>query len=199
MNQFWEFVPIVIFAVTFFATDIFTATAALMIAIGVQVGVYYLLKKPISNQLKLTFWVSMTMGGLTLYFRNEAFLLWKPTIIYWLLSAALIFGNLTKNNLLKKGFGSQLKAPDNIWTQLSYGWAVGLLFIGFLNLYVAFNFSLEFWVKFKLMGIFALTLLYSVATFVFLSKKGYLKQLEEAQAKNNPPHNNQSSSEQIND
>ena len=45
---------------------------------------------------------------------------------------------------------------------------------GALNLIVAYNFSMEFWVSYKLIGGFGLTLLYIVITLVYLSKKGFL-------------------------
>ena len=39
---------------------------------------------------------------------------------------------------------------------------------------VAYNFSLEFWVSYKLVGGVAITLVYMIVTIVYLAKGGYL-------------------------
>ena len=61
-----------------------------------------------------------------------------------------------------------------MWTRLNFGWALGFFIAGALNLIVAYNFSMEFWVSYKLIGGFALTLLYIVITMVYLARKGFL-------------------------
>ena len=78
MDQLKNFLPLIIFVAAYVAYDIYVATAALMIAVTLQVGLYLLLKKPLSMELKLTFWVGMVMGSLTLFFQNELFIQWKP-------------------------------------------------------------------------------------------------------------------------
>ena len=179
MNQLLDFVPIALFVVVFFLSDIFTATAALMIGVTVQAGVYLALKKPISRELKITFWASVIFGSLTLIFRNELFIQWKPTIVNWLFSMSLIGSHfLGKSNLVQRLLGKQLTLDDATWTRLNFGWALGFFVAGALNLVVAYNFSMEFWVSYKLIGGFALTFLYIVITMVYLSKKGFLQDLE---------------------
>ena len=68
---------------------------------------------------------------------------------------------------------------DEIWTKLNFGWAVGFLVAGALNLLVAYNFSTEFWVSYKLIGGFALTFLYILITMLYLAKKGLLSEQTE--------------------
>lgn len=175
MTQLLDFVPIALFAVVFFATDIYWATGALMAAVTVQVLAYRLAGRPVSRELKMTFWASMVFGTLTLVFRNETFIQWKPTIVNWLLAVSLIGSQLVGGtNLLKQLLGKQLSLVDEVWTRLNIGWAFGFFFAGVLNLIVAYNFSMEFWVGYKLIGGFALTFLYIVITMVYLSRKGML-------------------------
>ncbi|HEX7037404.1 MAG TPA: inner membrane-spanning protein YciB [Pseudomonadales bacterium] len=175
MTQLLDFVPIALFVAVFFAVDIYWATATLMAAVTVQVLAYRLAGKPVSRELNLTFWASLIFGGLTLVFRNETFIQWKPTIVNWLLAASLV-GSLYvgRTNLLKQLLGKQLTLVDEVWTRLNLGWAFGFFFAGVLNLVVAYNFSMEFWVSYKLIGGFALTFLYIVITMVYLSRKGLL-------------------------
>jgi intracellular septation protein len=184
MNQLLDFVPVALFAIVFFLTDIFYATGALMIGVTAQVLVYLALKKPLSRELKITFWASLIFGGLTLFFRNETFILWKPTIVNWLLACVLIGSHFfASRNALQHMLGGQMELHDEVWTRLNFGWAAGFFFAGALNLVVAYNFSLEFWVSYKLIGGFALTFLYIMATVGYLAAKGYLKEPETAEEK----------------
>lgn len=177
MNQLLDFVPVALFVIVFFLSDIFYATAALMIGVTAQVLVYLALKKPLSRELKITFWASMVFGGLTLVFRNETFILWKPTIVNWLLCGVLIGSHfLAERNALQHMLGKQMQLHENVWARLNFGWAAGFFFAGALNLVVAYNFSLEFWVSYKLIGGFALTFLYILATVGYLAAKGYLQE-----------------------
>lgn len=183
MSQLLDFLPVALFVVVFFLTDIFYATAALMAGVTVQVLAYLAFKKPLSRELKITFWASMIFGGLTLIFRNETFILWKPTIVNWLLAGALIGSHFfSRKNALQHMLGGQLELHDEVWSRLNFGWAGGFFIAGALNLVVAYNFSLEIWVSYKLIGGFALTFLYILATIGYLAAKGYLKEPEGAPA-----------------
>jgi len=175
MTQLLDFVPIALFVAIFFASDIYYATAALMVAVTTQVVAYRLLKKPVSRELHLTLWASLLFGGLTLAFRNETFIQWKPTIVNWLLSASLVGSYyLRKKNLIEQLLSKQLTLVDEVWTRLNFGWALGFFVAGALNLIVAYNFSMEFWVSYKLIGGFALTFIYIMITMLYLARKGFL-------------------------
>jgi intracellular septation protein len=175
MNQLLDFVPIALFVIVFFLSDIFYATAALMIGVTLQVCIYWALKRPISRELKITFWASIVFGGLTLAFKNETFIQWKPTIVNWLLAVGLIGSHfIGGKNALQRMLGKQLTLIEAVWVKLNFGWACGFFLAGALNLLVAYNFSMEIWVSYKLIGGFALTLLYIMITVGYLSRKGYL-------------------------
>lgn len=175
MNQLLDLAPVLIFVVVFFTSDIYYATGALMAAVTVQVAAYLLMKKPVSRELQLTFWASLVFGGLTLAFRNETFIQWKPTIVNWLLAGSLIGSYyIGKKNLIEQLLSKQLTLIDEVWTRLNFGWALGFFIAGALNLIVAYNFSMEFWVTYKLVGGFALTFIYIVITMLYLARKGFL-------------------------
>jgi len=65
-----------------------------------------------------------------------------------LITSALVF----KKNLIKAMMEKQLTVPEPVWNRLNLSWAGFFTFMGFLNLYVAFNYSTEAWVNFKLFG-----------------------------------------------
>lgn len=179
MSQLLDFLPIVVFVGVFFTMDIYWATGALMVAVTVQVIVYRLSKKPIGRELQLTFWASMVFGGLTLFYRDETFIQWKPTIINWLLSASLIGSHYMRKNLIEKLLAGKLSLPSDVWVRLNFGWAAGFFLAGALNLVVAYNFSMQFWVTYKLVGGLALTFTYVILTTWYLHKLGLLDMVED--------------------
>ena len=182
MQQLLDFLPIVVFTAVFFASDIYWATGALMASVTLQVVIYKLVGRPIGRELKFTFWASMAFGGLTLLLRDETFIQWKPTVVNWLLAASLIGSHFMRTNLIRKVMGGQLTLPDPVWVRLNFGWAAGFLFAGALNLVVAYNFSMEFWVTYKLVGGLGLTFSYIAITLLYLHRLGLLEQVAETPA-----------------
>jgi intracellular septation protein len=174
MKQFLEFIPILVFVAVYYFTDIFYATGALMVAVTVQVGGMRLAGKPIPQQLKVTLWLSLIFGGLTLVFQDKTFIQWKPTIINWVMAGAMVASQFVgPKNLVHRFLGRQLDLPGPVWTRLNLGWAFGFMLAGALNLVVAYNFSEAFWVNYKLIGGFGITLFYVIVTVVYLTAGGH--------------------------
>ncbi len=176
MKQFVEFVPVALFTAVFFYTrDIYIATMTLMVGVGLQVGWEYLATGQVEGKTRVIFAVVILLGGATLAFRDEAFLLWKPTVVNWMFALILLGGQaFARENLLKKMLGPQIHLPDHAWRNLTLGWSFGFFLAGVLNLIVAYRFSLEFWVSYKLVGGIAITMIYLVITIVYLVRGGYL-------------------------
>lgn len=181
MRQFIEFIPIALFvAVYFYTDDIYIATALLMAGVCVQVGYEYAQDKAVSRRTQLVFWVVILAGGATITLQNELFIKWKPTIVNWLFCLVLLASQfVSKDNLLKTMLGEHLSLPDHVWRNLNYGWSFGFFFAGALNLVVAYSFSTDFWVTYKLVGGFGLTLTYMIITMAYLIKGGYVQDTEE--------------------
>jgi len=176
MKQFIEFIPVALFVGVYFTTkDIYLSTGVLMAGMLLQVAYEYFTSGTVEKKTWVIFAIAMIFGGATLLFRNEVFIQWKPTIVNWLFAITL-WGSLAlvKINLLKKMMGKQLNMPDIAWRNINNGWALGFFIAGALNLVVAYNFSLDFWVTYKLFGGLALTISYMICTMVYLVKGGYL-------------------------
>jgi intracellular septation protein len=183
--QLVEFLPILVFVAVYYAFGIFYATAALMVAVTLQVVVLWLMKRPISGQTKVTFWLSLVLGGLTLLLHDKTFIQWKPTIVNWAMAGALIGSHFfAKRNLVERIFGHQLTLPGPVWARLNFGWAAGFFVAGALNLYVARNYSEAFWVNYKLIGGLAITLFYVLITIAYLGLSGYLNDAVRDPSKN---------------
>ena len=183
MKQFIEFIPVALFVGVYFTTkDIYLSTGVLMAGMLLQVAYEYFTSGTVEKKTWVIFAIAMIFGGATLLFRNEVFIQWKPTIVNWLFAITL-WGSLAlvKTNLLKKMMGKQLNMPDIAWRNINHGWALGFFIAGALNLVVAYNFSLDFWVTYKLFGGLALTISYMICTMVYLVKGGYLVELKTAE------------------
>ena len=178
MQQILEYISVIAFVIVFFWTrDVFLATAVLLIAITAQVAFYKLSGRPLSNELKITFWLSLMLGGLTLVLRDETFIQWKPSIVSWAMALALVGAMwFAKLLVLKKMLGSAIATEDAVWRKFTYGWTLGLTANGFINLWVVYNYSMETWVTFKFIGLIALQLLYVVIMMVYLLRIGVIKE-----------------------
>ena len=123
-------------------------------------------------------WVSLAIivvfGGATIYFHNEAFIKWKPTVLYWVFALALVGAQfIMGKNLIRLMMKAQIDLPDAIWTRLNMAWAAFFATMGVVNLYIAFNFPTSTWVNFKLFGFMGMMIAFVVAQTMFLSK--YIK------------------------
>ena len=124
-------------------------------------------------------WVSLVLvsvfGGMTLIFQDETFIKWKPTILYWVFAGSMAFAALVlKKNPIKAMLGEQLTLPDPVWYKVNLSWVTFFMFMGALNLFVAFNFPTDTWVNFKLFGGMGLLLLFVLGQGLLLSK--YVKE-----------------------
>ena len=180
MKQIIEYLPIIIFTITYFYTrDIFFATLILLIGLFIQLCLEYLLEKKVSKKTMIIFGISLLFGGSTIFFRNEGFLFWRPTVINWIFSVLLLsFEFFSGKNLLKLIMFKAIILPDNVWKKLSLGWSLGLFISGLLNIIIAYNFTLDFWVSYKLFGGFLITLTYLVIMMIYLWRGGYLNKKE---------------------
>ena len=117
--------------------------------------------------------VFVIFGGMTLYFHNPIFVKWKPTIIFWIFSGAIIFTQLfTHKPLMQRMMESALEnavsIPAQIWSRINMMWAVFFVVLGSVNLYVAYYFSNDAWVNFKFYGISSLLFVMSIIQAVYL-------------------------------
>src|SRR4030065_385529 len=121
--------------------------------------------------LWLTLAVIVVFGGATLLLRDETFIKWKPTVLYWLFGASLADAALAFNkNLIRAMMEKQVTLPDVVWSKLQASWIVFFAVMGALNLFVAYNFSTDAWVNFKLFGGLGLMLAFIVLQALMLSR-----------------------------
>ena len=66
--------------------------------------------------------------------------------------------------------GSSMELPKGIWSRLNLAWVAFFIAVGIVNLYVAYNFSEEIWVDFKLFGMLGLTILFIILQGLYIAK-----------------------------
>lgn len=150
---------------------VFLATLVAILATFIQLAWAWLRYRKIDTML----WVSLALitvfGGLTLFLHDEAFIKWKPTVLYWIFALALGLAPLLfERNLIRLMMEKQLSLPDDIWTRLNLGWAGFFAFMGVANLFVAFNYSTDAWVNFKMFGSLGLMLAFVIGQTLYLSR-----------------------------
>jgi intracellular septation protein len=153
---------------------ILLATAVAILATIAQIGYLLVRGKKVDGMLWVSLAIIVVFGGATIYFHNEAFIKWKPTVLYWAFALALVGAQLVMNkNLIRLMMKAQIDLPDPIWIRLNMAWAAFFATMGVINLYIAFNFPTSTWVNFKLFGFMGLMIAFVVAQTMYLSK--YMK------------------------
>jgi intracellular septation protein len=147
------------------------ATLVVMAATMVQVLLLKLRGKKVDTMLWVSLGLVTVLGGLTLWFHSETFIKWKPTLLYWVMAGAFLLGPLLfGKNLLRVLLGEQLQLPDTVWQRLNWAWVGFFGAMGALNLWVAYTFSTDTWVDFKLFGGIGLMLVFTLAQGLYLSR-----------------------------
>ncbi len=185
MHALLEYIPLILFFVTFKLVDIFWATGVLIATSTLQVAFYYFKDGKVATKHWIFFAIALVLGTMTLIFHDEAFIKWKATVIYAGFGFTLLISRyLLKKNLMEKMLSSllnsaseskqELSVPKLLWDQINLLWTVIVFGISLLNLYIAYNFSLDFWVNFKVFGLTAITFVCIIITISMLYK--YLPQ-----------------------
>jgi intracellular septation protein len=147
------------------------ATLVVIVATLAQIVWLLATRRKVDTMLWVSLVLVTVLGGATVWFHNETFIKWKPSVLYWVMGTGLwvsqaFFGK----NLLQAVMGEQLQLPASVWRNLNFMWIAFFAFMGLLNLYVAYSFSTDTWVNFKLFGGVGLMLLFTLAQGLYLSR-----------------------------
>lgn len=171
MKLFFDFLPIIVFFILYYLFDIYVATASAIAASLLQVvAIYFKGKKP-----EIMHWLALVMivvlGGATLFLKNEMFIKWKPTAVYWLLALVFFMSRwVSKKTVVQLMLEKGVELPRQKWQALNLSWVLFFTTMGFINLYVVYHFTTSAWVNFKLFGSLGLTFLFVLGQGVYLMK-----------------------------
>jgi intracellular septation protein len=170
-----EFAPVVVFGVTYYIHGIYAATAALMISMVLLLIVDFAWRKRIPTMHAVSALLVFVFGAATLILHNQRFIQWKPTVLFWLVSAAFLgsfwIGKRTlTEQLLSTALGEPVAVSPRLWRRLNALSVVFYALLGGLNLFVAFNASERTWVNFKLFGLTAATVVFAALQLAWLAR-----------------------------
>ena len=163
--------PLVIFFITNYITE------DIMLAIGVLIGTTivalaagWMLERRLSMMALFGCIAVAFFGGLSLYFDNELFIKIKPTVLTCLLAALIAGGRLLGRNPIGAIMGSQLKMTDAGWRAISWLWVAMFLSTALANEIAWRMLSTNDWVTFKVFGITAISLVFTVISVPVMTK-----------------------------
>jgi intracellular septation protein len=161
---------------------ILLATFVTIVATVLQIVYLLARKRKVDGMLWLSLGVIVVTGGATIYFHDENFIKWKPTILYWVFALALFVAQVGfRNNLVRKVMEAQIKLPEAVWAKVGYAWMVFFALVGALNLFMAFvvfKGNTGAWVSFKLFGVTGIFFAFIVIQTLMLSK--HIQEQEDA-------------------
>lgn len=166
-----DFFPILLFFIAYKLGDIYYATATAIVASFIQVA-YLRCTKGFFEKLPLfTLITLILLGGPTLIFRNELFIKWKPTAIYWILALMFFLSQYIgqKKPLIQHLAEKNIRLQNDVWKIINYSWVLFFGFLGSLNIYIAYHFDTDTWVNFKLFGTFGLTIVFIIFQGVYMA------------------------------
>jgi len=179
MQILTELLPLFLFFAAYLHKDLYFALIVLMVAMPVGLFLKYLKTRKVDPMYMWSTIFLLVLGSATLYFQNKDFLFWKPTAFYWAVALAFTISMFVGSKPLVRRFFDMTAAlpTDRLepaeWRKLNVAWIAFFIVAGLLNIYVAYNFSESFWVKFKVFGLLVLTFLFILAqSFWLMSKLG---------------------------
>jgi intracellular septation protein len=180
MKLLFDLLPVILFFAAFKLKGIFVATAVAIAASVLQIGWMLVRRKKVEPMMWASLGIIAVFGGATIILHNETYIKWKPTILYWLMSIGLVGGQVFfKKNGMKGLLGKQMVLSDKAWNAVNLSWGIFFAVIGCVNLIVAYLFSTDTWVNFKLFGIMGCIFVFAIVQSLFLGSKQVGGKVEE--------------------
>lgn len=177
MKFLFDLFPVILFFVAFKFSGIYVATGVAIAATFLQIGWLWLKHRKVEPMQWVSLAIIVVFGGATLLLHNDTFIKWKPTALYWLFGASLLVSEIIMGkNLIRAMMEKQMTLPDGVWRTLNLCWAAFFLLMGVLNVLIAYNFSTDTWVNFKLFGSMGLMIVFIILQSLWIGR--YIKQDE---------------------
>ncbi len=177
MQPLIDLLPVIAFFVAYYLTDFQTAIGVIMVAMTIQVVATRLITGTVSKMLLASAGLVVGLGGVSLLLQNDLIFKWKPTVLNWLLGLVFLgsqfIGEKTiVQRLLEATAGNQISLSADRWRQLNMMWVLFFGLCGLANVVVAYAFTEEIWVNFKLFGLLGLTFIFIIIQTIWLNRHG---------------------------
>ncbi len=183
MKQLLEFLPLIIFFIVYqmsgttlsvgnseYTFDgIYTATIALILTTILQVIIVKLVWGSVEKRLLGVAGAVISFGGATVLLKDPVFIFWKPTVFNWALAGVSIVWHVMRGKCLFEDLlPDEIEMPKHVWKRVTVASTLHFFIVGAVNLYVAYNFSMDAWVSFKLWSAVLFTLIWAVVIGVIM-------------------------------
>lgn len=170
-----DFLPLIVFVTIFKSSDsenpILLATFWMVVVTMFSLVASYLLTRKLAKMPLISALILGVFGTITVFSGNDYFIKIKPTLLNLTFAIILLFGYFTKKPLISYLFGGELKLKNQeAWHQLSMRWAMFFIFLAIINEVIWRNFSLDFWVNFKVFGVLPLSIIFTISQIPFILK-----------------------------
>jgi intracellular septation protein len=169
MRLLADYFPLLLFFVAFKLQGIWVATAVAIAASIAQIAWFHW-----RGHVSAVHWLSLAIivvfGGATLVLRDETFIKWKPTVLYLAFGGILAAGKIAWRRDLLAVVMKEIELPAPIWTRLTWAWVGFFVMMALANWYIAFHFSTDTWVNFKVWGGIGLFLVFALVQGLFLAR-----------------------------
>lgn len=149
---------------------ILAATVVAILATTAVILFQKLTARPVEKMQWIGLIIIVVFGGATLVLQDESFIKWKPTVLYWAMGLGFLIAFAFKRNPIKLMMQAQVSLPEPAWKTLLYAWVSFFMVMGILNIWVAYTFSTDIWVDFKLFGSLGATFAFVIGQGVYMSR-----------------------------
>ncbi len=166
-----DFAPLGIFFLGYRLGDMVIATVALMVATAISLAIIYMVERKVALAPLISGVLVAVLGGLTILLDDEYFIKVKPTLLNLTFAITLLAGVYGwRRGLLKYVLDVAVSLRDEGWLILSRRWGFFFLFLAALNEAVWRSFPTEFWVNFKVFGMFTLTIAFALSQWKLIER-----------------------------
>jgi len=169
MQLIADYFPLILFFLAFKWQGIMVATAVAIAASVVQIA-WFKWKGKVSVVHWLSLAIIVVFGGATLILQDEVFIKWKPSVLYGAFAAVLATGKLVFGRDLIGYLLKDITLPSAVWSRVTWSWTGFFVAMATLNWYVAFHFTTETWVNFKVWGGIGLFLAFALVQGLMLAR-----------------------------
>lgn len=168
--------PIVGFLVAYLITKNLILAAAVWSAGSLlQILTSLIMKEPIKKSHLVYFGLGLALLAMAYWFNDDSFIKWKTTIMVWAGALFILIRQIFSQkyafmDIVQSSVELKSEPPISKLNKINALWIVALILFGALNLYVAFNFTTDFWFYFKLIGIFVTLMGLLISSFIMLAE-----------------------------
>lgn len=136
MKTLIDFLPIILFFISYKFYGIYTAVYVMIVASVIQVIGTRLMTKKFEKAQVIGLVAMVVFGGLTLWLRSPAFIMWKVSAIN-LLFAVILLGSLwfSKKPLIAYLLDKQVSMTKQAWIGLNHIWTAMFIVTAIVNSY----------------------------------------------------------------